>query len=112
MAGDVKNIFDPADILSSMNSDSELFVTLAASKSVKIEKIISTGQSSPETGWYDQQSNEWVILLRGTAIIEFESSKEVRLGAGDYMLISAGTKHRVMYTSDEPPCIWLAVFFD
>ena len=30
---------------------------------VRIERIISTGQSSPSGFWYDQTEDEWVALL-------------------------------------------------
>lgn len=76
---------------------------------VRIERIISTGQTTPDDKWYDQETDEWVILLEGNAIILFEDSVEISLQKGDYILIKAHEKHRVTYTSTEPECIWLAV---
>jgi uncharacterized RmlC-like cupin family protein len=32
-----------------------------------------------------------------------------RLRPGDHLLIPAGLPHRVLATSDEPRCLWLAV---
>ena len=77
---------------------------------VRIERIISTGQSSPLGFWYDQTEDEWVALLQGTATLEWADGSLQELAPGDQLLIPAGKKHRVAMTSVEPPCIWLAVF--
>ncbi|MFK7907206.1 MAG: cupin domain-containing protein [Chitinophagales bacterium] len=37
--------------------------------------------------------------------------EELQLKGGDSVFIEAGRKHRVIFTSKEPPCIWLAVHF-
>jgi cupin 2 domain-containing protein len=89
----------------------EIFETLAQNGAVKIERIISSGQSSPESGWYDQEKAEWVVVLKGHAIIAFENDFTVDLKAGDYLHIPAHKKHRVAYTQPEPPTIWLAVHY-
>ncbi len=78
---------------------------------MKIERIISNGHTSPETGWYDQVQSEWVIVLQGSASIEFENEGVTELGAGDHLNIPAQQKHRVVRTSASPPTIWLAVFY-
>lgn len=84
----------------------ELITTLLENKNVRVERIISTGQTSD---WYDQDEAEFVILLQGSATLEF-LDKEVSLKAGDTILIKAHEKHRVSYTSSNPPCIWLCIF--
>lgn len=89
----------------------EIFEILALKNGVKVERIISKGHSSPETGWYDQDSNEWVILLRGTAIISFEHGSTVHLKEGDYISIEAHEKHKVVSTSTDPEAIWLAIHY-
>lgn len=78
---------------------------------VRIERIISTGQISPPGFYYDQSEQEWVTLLQGEARLQFDD-REVVLEAGDAVLIAAHERHRVAYTSHEPPCIWLCVFFE
>lgn len=88
----------------------ELVQTITSSESIRIERIVSKGQSSPEDFWYDQQENEWIIILEGSAILEFED-KEVKLKKGDYLLISAHQKHRVKWTDQNEQTIWLAVFY-
>ena len=93
-------------------STKEIFTTLFSGKNIKIEQIISCGQTSPAEGWYDQQQHEWVILLEGEAKLEFENNLIKQLQKGDYLMIPAKCKHKVIYTSKEPKCVWLAVFFD
>ena len=89
----------------------EVFETLAARGDVRIERIVSSGQSSPGSGWYDQARDEWVIVLRGAATIEFEDGSGVDLAEGDYLNIPAHRKHRVARTSADPATIWLAVHY-
>lgn len=91
-----------------VNGDKEVFETIADGET-KIERIISTGQVTPEGEWYDQLLDEWVVLLEGEARILFEETGEVSLKPGDYILIKAHERHRVVYTSKCPPCLWLAI---
>ena len=90
-------------------SQLEKFEQIAAGENIQIERIVSTGQTTPSGQWYDQKLDEWVILLQGEAKLSYDDDTRIRLKAGDYLLIPAHTKHRVEYTSIEPPCIWLAV---
>mgnify|MGYP001827011466 CR=1 FL=1 len=101
------SIFDPVPD----GSGEEVFEVLAQSDSVKIERIVSSGQSSPAEGWYDQAWNEWVIVLRGDASIQFEDDVIVDLSEGDYIKIPARKRHRVVSTSATPETIWLAVHY-
>ena len=84
--------------------------TLLQRGDIRIERIISTGQSSPPGFWYDQTEDEWVAVLQGNAALEWADGTVQELTTGDYQLIPAGRKHRVARTSAEPPCIWLAIF--
>ncbi|MEI6122660.1 MAG: cupin domain-containing protein [Bacteroidota bacterium] len=93
------------------DASEELLNIVYQHKNIRIEQIISSGQTSPEMGWYDQSENEWVLLLQGNAQIEFEDSGVVTLGTGDYLLIGARRKHKVVFTSKKPDCVWLAIFF-
>ncbi len=100
------NIFDiPADL----PSDDEFFEVLAAAENVRIERIISHGHTTPEGEWYDQDDDEWVVLLQGEARLEWGDGAMTDLGAGDSVFIEAHRRHRVVYTSVEPACVWLAV---
>jgi cupin 2 domain-containing protein len=99
------NIFD----LSELPLSEELTTVLTENANVKIERIVSTGQTSD---WYDQDESEFVILLQGNTVIDFEGNKKVTLSKGDTLLIKPHERHRVSFTSTEPPCIWLCVFFN
>lgn len=87
----------------------ELSEKLIETAGITIERIISTGQVTPDGKWFDQEKDEWVLLLQGNAELEFESERIMQIKAGDYMNIPAHKKHRVTFTSATPPCIWLAV---
>jgi cupin 2 domain-containing protein len=88
----------------------ELFETLVHRGAVRIERILSHGQATPEGEWYDQDQDEWVLLLAGSAGLLFEGEpKPRRLTAGDYLMIPARRRHRVAWTSTDETTIWLAV---
>lgn len=89
----------------------EVIEVLAGSGNARIERIVSNGQASPPGFWYDQDEDEWVMLISGEARIAFENGPTRSLHSGDYLLIKAHEKHRVEYVSTEPNSIWLAVFF-
>ena len=91
--------------------EQESFEQLLDSGTLKIERIVSKGHSSPASGWYDQEENEWVMLLRGEAVLSFEDQSRVRLREGDYLNIPAHKKHRVDWTDPHVQTIWLAVHY-
>lgn len=91
--------------------EEEIFEDLVRSKNVRIERILSHGQSSPAQGWYDQDENEWVIVLQGQGTLTFEEGRSVTLAAGDYINIPAHTRHKVSWTDPDNVTIWLAVFY-
>lgn len=92
------------------SSTDELFATLLERPGLRIERIVSYGQSSPEGFWYDQPQGEWIALLKGSATIRFED-RVIELRPGDYLDLPAHTRHRVESTSTEEPTIWLAVHY-
>ncbi|MCA9218186.1 MAG: cupin domain-containing protein [Planctomycetales bacterium] len=92
--------------------DEELVEILVQNPNVRVERIVSTGQSSPPEFWYDQAEHEWVVVLSGKAQLQFEDEDEATvLEPGDHILIPARCRHRVASTSLEEPTIWLAVFY-
>jgi cupin 2 domain-containing protein len=99
------------NIYASIPSDlgEEVFELLVQTGNVKIERIISQGHSSPQKGWYDQDQNEWVIILKGEAIIAFENGQDIYLKKGDHLEIPAHTRHKVRWTIPKSETIWLAV---
>ena len=80
-----------------------------------------------------------VVLLEGSAVIEFdresnrdkdnvrdnehkdlrnnicknehEDGRLISLSKGDALLIAPRERHRVAFTSSDPPCVWLCVFY-
>jgi len=88
----------------------EWSAVLAENEHVKIERIVSEGHASPEGFWYDQERDEWVLLVSGSAVLTV-GTERVELKAGDYLLIPAHQRHRVESTSQTEKTIWLAVFF-
>lgn len=102
------NLFDaiPEDLSAELTED------ILEPGQVRIERIVSRGHCSPADFWYDQDENEWVILLAGAARLRFERGGEViELSPGDYLNIPAGARHRVDWTDPEQDTIWLAVFY-
>jgi len=90
----------------------EITDILADAREVRIERIVSTGQVTPEGQWYDQETDEWVLVVAGAARLRIEGEEADReLTEGDWMLLPAHCRHRVTWTRAEPPTIWLAVRF-
>ncbi|MBM2813712.1 MAG: Cupin domain protein [Ignavibacteria bacterium] len=104
----INNIFpDPK-----LKFSEEIFETLIQMPDFRLKKIISTGQATPEGTWYDQGENEWVILLKGAAVMRFEDEEYAKvLKPGDYILIPAHRKHRVESTSKDEATVWLALHY-
>ena len=90
----------------------EVVDLLVERPSLRIERIVSTGQATPEGQWYDQEADEWVLLVEGAARLRIEGEQADReLIEGDWILLPAHCRHRVTWTMAEPPTVWLAVFF-
>jgi cupin 2 domain-containing protein len=89
----------------------ELFEEIVSGESVTVERIVSRGHSSPDSGWYDQAQHEWVIVLKGAALIAFEDGREVSLAPGDHLEIPAHARHRVAWTDPDGDTVWLAVHY-
>ncbi len=95
-----------------VKSFDEIFETIAEKGSTKIERIISSGQSTPADEWYDQEKDEWVMLLEGSAGIRFEGDDDtLTLLPGDFIMIPAHLRHRVEWTDQKGRTLWLAVHF-
>ena len=89
----------------------ELCETLATGAgSVRLERIVSNGQVTPEDEWYDQNRDEWVVVLEGEARLRYADGEELDLKRGDALFLPRHKKHRVTYTSS--PCLWLAIHAD
>jgi len=89
----------------------ELFQKILQTENLKVERIVSKGHSSEDDYCYDQEENEWVILLKGSAGLLFEGDeKAVVLRSGDYINIPSHTKHRVEWTDPDIETVWLAIY--
>jgi cupin 2 domain-containing protein len=88
----------------------ELVEALYERPGVRIERIVSSGQASPDGHWYDQDSDEWVLVVAGRARLRIDGEAQDReLGEGDYLFLPAHCRHRVAWTRSEPPTVWLAI---
>ena len=88
----------------------ELVEALYERPGVRIERIVSSGQASPDGQWYDQDSDEWVLVVAGRARLRIDGEAQDReLGEGDYVFLPAHCRHRVAWTRSEPPTVWLAI---
>ncbi len=89
----------------------ELFESLLSGKNLKIERIVSEGHVTPDTQWYDQPWYEWVLVVKGQALLAYEDGSKLAMQEGDYVLIPAHTRHRVEWTPPDSKTIWLAIHF-
>jgi cupin 2 domain-containing protein len=102
------NLF--ADIPSRLPN--ELVTILLESASIRIERIVSHGHTSPTNFWHDQDKAEWVIVLKGAARIRFEGGEgSIEMKAGDFVTVPAHKRHRVEWTTPDEQTIWLAVHY-
>ncbi|MGF6902968.1 cupin 2 domain-containing protein [Paraburkholderia sp. GAS348] len=102
------NLFDPG----APARLGEQVDALVEEAGVSIERIVSRGHASPPEFWYDSPRAEWVVLLSGAATLEFEGEREPHpMKPGDHVLIEAHCRHRVAWTSDTEPSVWLAVYY-
>jgi cupin 2 domain-containing protein len=90
----------------------EFVDTICSTDNVLIERIVSRGHASPEGFWYDQEKDEFVLVVKGSAGLKIENEDDiVILKAGDYFNIGAHVKHRVEWTDSTCETIWLAVHY-
>jgi cupin 2 domain-containing protein len=75
----------------------EVVDLLVEREGLRIERIVSTGQTTPHAG---------AARLR----IEGEATDR-ELGEGDWIFLPAHCRHRVTWTRGEPPTVWLAIHF-
>lgn len=94
------------------NLKGEAFQELAKTSNSRVERIISSKENQFDRSWYDQKEDEFVILLQGSARLEFSNEKVTNLSKGDYIFIKAHDKHRLLEVSTLEDTIWLAFFID
>jgi cupin 2 domain-containing protein len=88
----------------------ELVDILLESPALRVERIVSMGQATPDGEWFDQPQDEFVLLVTGAANLRIEGEAEDRtLAEGDWVLLPAHCRHRVTWTQAAPPTVWLAI---
>lgn len=105
----IKNLFlDFPQVMTEEASES-----LLHTRHFRLERIVSSGQKTPPGEWYDQKTNEWVVLLSGSASLSFEGETEpCVMHPGDYIHIPARKRHRVEWTDPEQKTVWLALHYE
>ena len=82
----------------------ERFESLLEHRGLVIERIVSSSRIAATT--YVQEQDEWVVLLRGDAVLDVEGER-VAMRSGDYVFLPSRTPHTVLIVSDG--ALWLAV---
>lgn len=101
------NIYNKCQNIQKNTENTEIIVK---NGSLKIEKIVSNNAKTKEGYWYNQKTDEFVIVLKGSARLLFTNGKSILMKKGDYIIIPKKTKHKVLQTSKN--CVWLAFFGD
>jgi cupin 2 domain-containing protein len=103
---DTGNLFERVPLAGS----GEVVETMLETGALRLERIVSTGQATPPGEWYDQDRDEWVLLVRGAARLRFVDEETARvMTPGDWILIPAHRRHRVDWTDPAQPTVWLAL---
>jgi cupin 2 domain-containing protein len=82
----------------------ECFDEILRHKNLVVERIVSVSIVVPIE--YAQEQDEWVMLMQGEATL-IVAGQTMRLKAGDYIFLPAGTAHTLQSTSHG--AVWLAV---
>lgn len=103
---------EPRNLFAALPADRsrEHIEALLETPGLRLERIVTYGQPTPPGQWYDQPADEWVLLLRGRAVLRFEADAEqLSLGPGDWLVIPAHARHRVEWADPAEPAVWLAL---
>ena len=90
----------------------ELCTPLTLAPGVRIERIVSRGHVTAADDWYDQDQHEFVLVVDGAARLELAELGVIAMGPGDWLVIPARQRHRVVWTDGERDTVWLTVFYD
>jgi 5-keto 4-deoxyuronate isomerase len=58
-------------------------------RGVRIVRIVSTGQVTPDGQWYDQETDDWVLVVEGAARLRIEGEETDRELNEGFFLASA-----------------------
>ena len=110
----MSTLITTANIFNNIPEDlpDELVEVISGTENIRIERILSRGQASPPGFWYDQEMDEFVLLLRGRAGLVFDGKMDrIEMKPGDYVHIPAHVKHRVAWTDPKHETVWLAIHY-
>lgn len=94
------------------DGQAERFDALVEAEGLRLERIVSRGHATPDGEWYDQEQDEWVVVLDGRAQLRFEDPDETTvLNPGDHVVIPAHRRHRVEWTDPDRSTLWLALHY-
>ena len=85
----------------------ESFTELVRTGEARVERIASRAVTNGD--WYEQAWPEFVLLVAGSAALEFADGTTRELKPGDWALLPAQCRHRVAWTDPANETIWLAV---
>ena len=88
--------------------NNEIYQSLLLGEGIRIERIVSNETTPSNTDWYDQEEDEWVMIVSGSAVLEDMNGDQISLHAGEYIYLPRHFRHQVVSTTT--PCIWLAIF--
>jgi cupin 2 domain-containing protein len=90
-----------------LEQGAESFVELARAGGGRVERIAS--RAVMDGAWYEQAWPEFVMLVAGSAALEFADGSRRELKPGDWALLPAQCRHRVAWTDPACETLWLAV---
>lgn len=90
------------------DAPAEEILVLLERGGLRLERIASCGHASPPGFWYEQATDEWVLVVRGSAALRWGDGRVEELGPGDWRLVPARCRHRVERTG--PDTLWLALY--
>ena len=85
----------------------ESSMELARTGGARVERIASRAVTNG--AWYEQAWAEFVLLVAGSAVLEFADGTTHELKPGDWALLPAQCRHRVAWTDPALETLWLAV---
>ena len=87
----------------------EHFEALLERPGLRLERIVSHGHVTPPGEWYNQEQDEWVMVVRGAAQLRIEGREPRDMAPGDWIFLPAYCRHRVEQTDPSQPTVWLAL---
>lgn len=91
----------------SPSAGAESFMELARAGGARVERIASRAVTNGD--WCEQAWPEFVLLVEGSAALEFADGSGRELKPGDWALLPAQCRHRVAWTDPACETLWLAV---